>query len=40
MGIFSNIEKARASFDANYVRPGRYAVRIDRIKKGETKKRK
>jgi len=38
MGIFSNIEKARASFDANYVRPGRYAVRIDRIKKGETRK--
>lgn len=33
---FKNIETTRASLGGNYVRPGKYIVRIDRVKEGNS----
>lgn len=38
MGLFSGVEKAKASLGGNYLKPGNYRVRIDKVKQGESRK--
>lgn len=38
MGLFQKIKDARASFQSNYVRPGHYIARIERVKQAKTRK--
>lgn len=37
MGIFSGVESAKASLGGNYLKPGNYRVRIDKVKSGESR---
>lgn len=38
MGLFKGVESAKASLGGNYLRPGNYKVRVDRVKEGESRK--
>lgn len=38
MGLFSGIQDAKATQGGNYLKPGMYAVQIDRVTVGQTRK--
>lgn len=40
MGMFDRVEGAKPKVDAAYFKPGQYLMRIDRVKVGETRKKR